>query len=84
LFEGSRILAFLVAFSGSEVAKAFDKVPAVDEAGIVVKMVRGSCLLRSLSVVLLVSSIQFRVPCDLRGWWNGSGHSRATSQDSSR
>jgi hypothetical protein len=52
LLEGRRMLAPLVVFSGSEVAKAFDVVPTVDEAGMVVKMVRGSCLLRPPFVVL--------------------------------
>jgi hypothetical protein len=84
LFEGSRILAFLVVFSGSEVDKAFDVVSTVDEAGMVVKMVRGSCLLSAPSIVLAYKHIAIcRAQDDLRGW-GGSRHSRAAFPDTSR
>jgi len=52
LFAGRRILWLLIMFSGSEVGGGPSELPVLEEAGMVVKMVKGSGLIDPLSVAL--------------------------------
>lgn len=54
MFAGRRILWLLIMFSGSGVGRGPSELPVVEEAGIVVKIVNGSGLIDSLSVVLIL------------------------------